>query len=417
MTLTHNHGNSNLDSNLFAMSCVWKSPKSQYWIAQFYDHQGKRRNRSTRSLDRRKAERIAEQYEEAYSKKRTARQVREVISKAHEEITGETLVYQSFRVFSKSWLGAKGREISPATHSFYEKTIKKFCTFLGEVADADLSEITREHILAFRNHEAELFAPKTVNHDLKGVRMIFLAARRDGAIADNPCEDVKTISVRGVQRNRRPFSIEELRALLAKADSEWKSMILFGLNTGARLSDVAALTWQNIDTTTKELRYVARKTGKTLILPLAGPLSKFVESIPSSDNPNGPLHPRAYAILEKQGRSGSLSNQFADLLSQAGLRQKQAHRKTHGHGRGKGSGQQSLSFHSLRHTAVTLLKEAGIAQAVVMALVGHDSEEMSQHYTRVGMIALVGAAEAFPDLMCVSEEISNKDSSGQSSTQ
>ena len=40
-----------------------------------------------------------------------------------------------------------------------------------------------------------------------------------------------------------------------------------------------------------------------------------------------------------------------------------------------------LSFHSLRHTAVTLLKEAGIPQAVVMELVGHDNEEMSQHYT------------------------------------
>lgn len=38
-------------------------------------------------------------------------------------------------------------------------------------------------------------------------------------------------------------------------------------------------------------------------------------------------------------------------------------------------------------------------QAVVMELVGHDNEEMSQHYTRVGRTALQGAARAFPDLL------------------
>jgi hypothetical protein len=34
-----------------------------------------------------------------------------------------------------------------------------------------------------------------------------------------------------------------------------------------------------------------------------------------------------------------------------------------------------------------------------MELVGHDNEEMSQHYTRVGRPALEGAARAFPDLL------------------
>jgi integrase len=378
------------------MSCVWKSPKSRFWIAQFYDHAGKRRNRSTKSTDRRKAERIAEQYEDAFSRKRTARQVREVITKAHEEITGQVLANKSFADFSKTWLSTKKAEISPASLAFYTKAVEKFSTFLGPIAGSDMGELTREHILAFRNHESELFAPKTVNHDLKAIRMVFLAAKRDSLIADNPAENVKTVSQRGTTRSRRPFSIDEIRAVLSVADAEWKSMVLFGLYTGARLSDVAHLTWQNVDLTAKEVRYVARKTSKTLILPLAGALAEHVESLPASDNPSAALHPKAFEIVEKQGRSGHLSNQFADLLCQAGLRKKQAHRKTHGKGRGQGSSQVGLSFHCLRHTAVTLLKEAGIPQAVVMELVGHDSDEMSQHYTRVGKDALSGAALAFP---------------------
>ena len=40
-----------------------------------------------------------------------------------------------------------------------------------------------------------------------------------------------------------------------------------------------------------------------------------------------------------------------------------------------------------------------------MELVGHDNEEMSQHYTRVGRTALKGAARAFPDLLAVFGDI------------
>jgi integrase-like protein len=57
-----------------------------------------------------------------------------------------------------------------------------------------------------------------------------------------------------------------------------------------------------------------------------------------------------------------------------------------------------LSFHSLRHTAVTLLKDAGIPQAVVQELIGHDSEQMSALYTHVGQEALEKTTAALPQI-------------------
>ena len=381
------------------MSCVWKSSKSRFWIAQFTDHTGRRRNRSTKTTDRRKAEKLAEHFEGAYARKRTARQIREVIATAYAEITGEQLVNKSFRSFAQSWLAAKRHEVAESTLDFYRKAADKFLAHLGALADADLAEITREHILDFRNREAETFAPRTVNHDLKAVKMLFLSARRDGLITDNPAEDVKTVAQRGEKRSRRPFSLDELRSVLSVADDEWRSMILFGLYTGARLSDVASLTWENLDLPARELRFIAKKTGKTIILPLDGPLAAHSETLPAADSARTPLHPRAFSIVEKQGKTGHLSNQFTDLLAQAGLRKKQPHRKTNDKEQGRRRRNEGLSFHSLRHTAVTLLKEAGVPQAVVMELVGHDNEEMSQHYTRVGRTALEGAARAFPDLL------------------
>jgi integrase len=246
---------------------------------------------------------LAEYYEAAYARKRTARQIREVIASAYTEITGEQLVNKSPRS-SHSWLAAKRHEVAESTLEFYKKAADKFLTHLGPLADADLAEISREHVLDFRNREAEKFAPKTVNHDLKAVKMLFLAAKRDGLIADNPAEDVKTVAQRGEKRSRRPFSLDELRSALSVADDEWRSMILFGLYTGARLSDVASLTWENVDLPARELRFIAKKTGKTIILPLDGPLAAHVEALAAAASPRTPLHSRAFSIVEKQGKTG-----------------------------------------------------------------------------------------------------------------
>jgi integrase len=107
--------------------------------------------------------------------------------------------------------------------------------------------------------------------------------------------------------------------------------------------------------------------------------------------------PKAAATVTCQKRSGTLSNQFADLLAQAGLRDKAPHRSK-GKGRDAIRSSNGLSFHAMRHTAVSLLRDAGIPEAVVMELVGHDSEAMSAHYTHVGIEALAKAVAALPEI-------------------
>jgi integrase len=111
------------------------------------------------------------------------------------------------------------------------------------------------------------------------------------------------------------FTIPELQAALSVADPEWCSMILFGVYTGQRLGDIASLTWANIDLLKGELRLSTQKTGRLMVLPLAPPLVRHLEAIPCSDSSQTPLHPRAAALLARQGRSAALSNQFGDLTS------------------------------------------------------------------------------------------------------
>ncbi len=184
----------------------------------------------------------------------------------------------------------------------------------------------------------------------------------------------------------------------AVAAPEWQRLIKFGLYTGQRLGDLASLTWARIDLERNEIRLTTQKTSKPLLIPMAAPLREHLLNLECGDNPRSPVHPNAFEIVTSQnGRTGTLSNQSAELLVDCGLRQAQPHRSK-GVGRsGKRVGIE-LSFHSLRHTAVSLLKDAGIPDSVVMALVGHDSAAMSRHYTHVGKESLARATDSLPEI-------------------
>ena len=197
-------------------------------------------------------------------------------------------------------------------------------------------------------------------------------------------------------RARRPFTLEEIRSVLEIASPEWQSLIKLGLYTGQRLGDLATLRWENVDLLHGRLHLVTRKTGTQIKLPLAGGLRDHLLSLSCSDDPKQPLHPRAYCVLSsKDGRTNALSAEFIALLVEAGLRPPITHTRT---GRGhRGPRKPSeLSFHSLRHTAVSLLKAAGVPHAIAQALVGHESEAISANYTHVGDQALGEALEKLP---------------------
>jgi integrase len=382
------------------MAYVWKHPKSKFFYAAFSDHLGVRRNRSTKSTNQREAQRIADAFEESARKKRTAKQTRRVMSELHEWITGESLISQSWRAFTRSWIVRKTPEVSKATMAFYLNAVGKFTEYLGERADLQMTDLNEADVIGFRNHEAETLAPKTVNHDLKCLKMVFRAALQDRVISEDPAEFVSSAKKAKVSggSSRRPFSIPELRAVLSVADEEWRSLILFGFYTGQRLGDIAGLTWFNVDLPNSIIRLVTRKTGKTLLIPISELLRRHIETLPAGDEPGAPVHPRAYATVNRQGKTGNLSNQFADILAAAGLREKKAHRRT-GTGRGGSRESGGLSFHCLRHTAVSLLKAAGMSEASVMELVGHDSEQMSAHYTHTDQEALRKTANALPNIL------------------
>jgi integrase len=58
-----------------------------------------------------------------------------------------------------------------------------------------------------------------------------------------------------------------------------------------------------------------------------------------------------------------------------------------------------ISFHSLRHTTTSLMKNAGISPAIIQDILGHESVAISQNYGRTNEAAKRTAIWAIPALL------------------
>ena len=88
---------------------------------------------------------------------------------------------------------------------------------------------------------------------------------------------------------------------------------------------------------------------------------------------------------------------LTSLLVQCGLRKSASH-GTKNKGRNTKREKSTLSFHSLRVTAVTMLHEAGVPAATVEEWVGHDSTEVHQTYIKIGRESLMKASSSLPTI-------------------
>lgn len=378
------------------MAALRKKFHSKFWYACFTLPDGKRVQRSTKETKRKDAQDKADTWEKLSKERAKARQSHKIIAEIYRAAHNEELPESTARTFIAAWLERRRGEISPASLTAYKGATERFLAWLKTGADRSIAELETRHFVAFRDTEAKRVSASTANKFTKLLRVIFEDARRDGHTAENPAKDCPRLKVanKDTSDSRRPFTLDELRRILAGADEEMRSLILFGLYTGQRLGDLARLARANIDIEAGEIHLTTAKTGRVVRVPIAAPLLSHIEALPAGDDPKAYLHTRAAFSSQPAN-----SNRFGDLLASVGLTAPRAHTaKEQGKGRAARRATSQISFHSLRYTATSLMKNAGISPAIVQDIIGHDSAEMSAHYTHVEHSAKKLALASLPDL-------------------
>jgi integrase len=377
------------------MASIHRHPNSRYWYCTVNLGQSRQLQRTTKHTDRRKALAFAQKLENAaLGSTLTDIQARKVLSEIYAlHNSGEKLPGSSIREFFQSWTANKVRETAKATGDTYTHIAEAFIESLGDRAKLDVSAITPQDILRFRDQLAARLSVSSANSAVKVVRMALKDAQANSLVTANVAVGVRPIKSADGSGRRRPFTLKEIKRILRVASDDWRGIVLFGLYSGQRLGDIARLTWANVDLSRGELALVSRKTKRRIQIPLAAPLQNFLLGMDAGDDPRAPLFPKAFAAK----RTGSLSNQFHGIMADAGLVEPRSHRST-GKGRDIRRTFNELSFHALRHTATSLMKNAGVSPAIVADIIGHDSPAISAHYTHIEDASKRRAVDLLPDV-------------------
>jgi integrase len=228
---------------------------------------------------------------------------------------------------------------------------------VNQIAPRDVLRFRDAQILDGKN-------PSTANDQVKIVRMAFTSARKLGYITHNPAEAVEMLP-ENAETAKQPFDIEQVKALLKAAPSDWKGAIMVALYTGARLQDVANMRWESVDLQNNWISFRAGKTKQRLKLPMHEALRDFLLELPTADTSKAFLFP-SLAGKGTGGRSG-LSMAFGRIMQRAKVRGEVTRERAGNAGRTVNS----LSFHSFRHTLTSIMANAGVPVEVRQKFTGH----------------------------------------------
>jgi integrase len=376
--------------------------KTPYYIAAYTDHLGRRRKRSTKETNKAKAQEVLNGWLKAEAAARGGRlteaRAREIVGEILESVSGRKLYAPSVGQYFKDWLAGEKPTVSEASYAKKDQAVRLFLESLGDRAFLSLESITEADIIKLRD---ELLAAgrraATVNGLVRKVlAQPFRAAQKKGLIRIDPVAGLK--AVRGDPVEKHPFTTEQIQRLFNTAEGDWKGMIAAGFFTGARLGDLANLTWGNIDLFERTITFTQKKTGAKIKIPITEDLHTHLMTLPLKDNPKAPVFPTLYGKTSS-GASG-LSAAFGRLMKRAGIDRGTIRER----GNGVSRSVSGLSYHSLRHSFNTVLTNSGVPQELRMKLTGHSSAEMNAVYSHHELATIRGALEHLPRLKVVNEK-------------
>ena len=231
----------------------------------------------------------------------------------------------------------------------------------------------------------------TRNQALSFFRMMWrvMIADESARLTSNPWDGIQ--KKHETHTRRRELTVEELARAYSLLKGEMKLLFSVGIYTGQRLGDCALLEWGQIDLIRRRIslvpRKTARKTGRMVVIPIHENLLKMLLAFPQSARVGYVMPECADCYLN---RCTELSARFKRVFKAAGI-------NTDADGDGKRK-RALVSFHSLRHTFVSLAANAGVPLAFMQSIVGHSTVDMTRHYFHESESALVSAVAALPSV-------------------
>lgn len=229
-------------------------------------------------------------------------------------------------------------------------------TPLGKITRATVEIFQADRLSSLTRRNTPL-KPATVNREMAALKHLLSKAVAWGVLQHNPASGVKLQKENN--RRLRYLTPAECKALLdACPSATMHQIVTLALNTGMRKGEIFNLTWASVNLREKYIELVEQKNGERSTIPLNSAAADVLRAIPRRLDSD-----YVFTGMKPGEPFYDLKRQFAKAVRAAKL--------------------QGVNFHTLRHTAASLLVMAGVDLATVREILRHKSIEMTLRYAHL----------------------------------
>lgn len=271
------------------------------------------------------------------------------------------MMWNEYQTSYTAWLRGKGK--ANATVIAYEKDVEQFLEYLTRLGKTEPLQVVSED---FQNYQQELetlrYTDKSISRKLNSLKSFFRYLKDQGVVAENP---IQTLSHPKYEVSPpRVLSRVEYRALrdACKSDVRMSAIIELLLQTGLRISELAALRVEDINLSKKELYVAPQNSHPARVVPLNKPAIQAI-------NDYSKVRPRASErtfFLTKSCRPFLVRNIRSAVDRYFKI-----------------SGIKDAKVNDLRHTFIVEQLSAGVPLVTVSQVVGHKRLSTTERYLQL----------------------------------
>jgi integrase len=253
-------------------------------------------------------------------------------------------------------------------------------SFEGGKKISAVKQLYVEEYIAQRQTEGA--APATINKEVARLRHLFNKAIAWGEVPRNPCAGIRHLKepparVAYLEPHERAMLLTECAAF----DPVLLAIVSVAMLTGARLSEILALTWGNADLSRRILTFRKTKSGRIRHVPMNPDLHNVLSRLDAErtgSDAGAPLFPPEW-------NSRRVTTAFRRLTNGENCR-------------GRIAVKPGFRFHDLRHDFASWLTMNGVAIRGVQTLLGHADLRMTERYSHLAERVLAAAVAVLPQL-------------------
>lgn len=284
---------------------------------------------------------------------------------------------QRLGVAATSWLSSKLPTLRASTRVKYANVIDLH--ILPTLGDVYVDKLRSSDIVAWRNDQAEIAEPSTVNSRLQLLRTILSDLCFELGIP-NPAERVRGVRIgHDDELNAKSLSEGELACVLAELrvhQPQWYPIFAVLAWTGMRVGEATALRWSDVVFDRGVIKVVrshyrgildGTKTGVRREVALSPELADTLRVHRESVKATRRVEDDDFVFLSSAGTlivGPTLRKPLLDALARAGIERR-------------------FTVHGFRHSFNNLLRQITTGE-IVRSMTGHVTEAMTNHYSHVG---------------------------------